>query len=249
MIIQVEDLVVVLKEQEILHRVNLNVPQGKTIVILGQSGSGKTVLLKTILGLIRPQQGKLMIFGQDMFRIEDEHLFNIRKKTGMVFQSSALFDSMSVWENVGFSLLEHSGLSEKEVRKQAEDTLAAVGLDDAADKMPEELSGGMKKRVGIARALIGRPQLLLYDEPTAGLDVIISASIIKLMEKIHAEFSTTELIVTHDLAIARNLADHIAVLHEGKILAAGDWEQLKNSENEFVRYFLNIGEPYEKENA
>jgi len=248
MIIQIEDLVVMLKEHEILHGISLNIPEGKTFVILGQSGSGKTVLLKTLLGLIQPYKGKLVIFGQDMFNIDDEYLFNIRKKTGMVFQSSALFDSMSVWENVGFFLLEHSDLSEGEIRKQAENVLMAVGLEGIADKMPEELSGGMKKRVGIARALISRPQLLLYDEPTAGLDVIISSSIIKLMKKIHTEFSTTELIVTHDLAIARNLADDIAVIHEGKILAVGRWEDLKNSEIEFVRYFLNIGEYYENKN-
>lgn len=249
MIIQIEDLIVVLKEREILHGLNLNISEGKTTVILGQSGSGKTVLLKTLLGLIQPHKGKLTIFGQDMFRIKDEDLFNIRKKTGMVFQSSALFDSMSVWENVGFFLLEHSNLSEKEVRKKAEEAMKAVGLEDIADKTPEELSGGMKKRVGIARALIGKPQLLLYDEPTAGLDVIIAASIIKLMKKIHTEFSTTDLIVTHDLSIARDLADHIAIIHQGKIIAAGDWEQLKNSENEFVRYFIKIGEPYEKKNS
>jgi phospholipid/cholesterol/gamma-HCH transport system ATP-binding protein len=176
-----------------------------------------------------------------MFGINDEQLFNLRKKTGMVFQSSALFDSMRIWENVGFFLLEHSRLSEQEIRRQAEEVLSAVGLSDISDKMPEELSGGMKKRVGIARALISKPELLFYDEPTTGLDVITSASIIKLMKKIHRQFNTTEVIVTHDLSIARNLADKIAVIHQGEIVETGTWENLLNSKNEFIKYFFNIG--------
>ncbi|HPP66284.1 MAG TPA: ATP-binding cassette domain-containing protein [bacterium] len=247
MIINIKKLSVVLKNQEILHDLDLEVSDGETMVILGQSGSGKTVLLKTLLGLITPNKGRVEILGQDMSELDDKHLFNIRKKSGMVFQSSALFDSMSVWENVGFFLLEHSDIPENEIRKTAETFLEAVGLDDISEKMPEELSGGMKKRVGIARALASKPQILFYDEPTAGLDVITSASIIKLMKKIHSDFCTTDVIVTHDLAIARNLADHIAVIDEGTIVATGKWDQIINSGNEFVRYFLNIGDLYEKE--
>jgi len=247
MIINIKKLSVVLKNQEILHDLDLEVSDGETMVILGQSGSGKTVLLKTLLGLITPNKGRVEILGQDMSELDDKHLFNIRKKSGMVFQSSALFDSMSVWENVGFFLLEHSDIPEDEIRKTAETFLEAVGLDDISEKMPEELSGGMKKRVGIARALASKPQILFYDEPTAGLDVITSASIIKLMKKIHSDFCTTDVIVTHDLAIARNLADHIAVIDEGTIVATGKWDQIINSGNEFVRYFLNIGDLYEKE--
>jgi phospholipid/cholesterol/gamma-HCH transport system ATP-binding protein len=241
MVIEIENLRVVLKEQEILKGITMNVEKGEVVVILGPSGSGKSVFLKTLLGLISPYSGKLVVLGNDMFGINDEQLFNLRKKTGMVFQSSALFDSMRIWENVGFFLLEHSRLSEQEIRRQAEEVLSAVGLSDISDKMPEELSGGMKKRVGIARALISKPELLFYDEPTTGLDVITSASIIKLMKKIHRQFNTTEVIVTHDLSIARNLADKIAVIHQGEIVETGTWENLLNSKNEFIKYFFNIG--------
>jgi len=247
MVIEIEKLCVTLKEREILEEISLNVSENETVVILGPSGSGKTVLLKTLLGLLTPSKGKLIVLGKDMFNISREELLQLRKKTGMVFQSAALFDSMSVWENVGFYLLEFLRLSEQEIRKRAEQVLLAVGLSDVLDKMPDELSGGMRKRVGIARALISEPELLFYDEPTAGLDVITSTSITKLMKKIHREFKTTDLIVTHDLSIARHLADKIAVINEGKIIETGTWEQLLHSKNEFVKYFLNIGAAYENE--
>ncbi|MGC9065741.1 MAG: ABC transporter ATP-binding protein [Candidatus Ratteibacteria bacterium] len=247
MVIEIENLYVTLKEREILKEISLNVGENETVVILGPSGSGKTVLLKTLLGLLTPSDGKLIVLGKDMFNISREELLQLRKKTGMVFQSAALFDSMSVWENVGFYLLEFLRLPEQEVRRRAEQILFAVGLSDVLDKMPDELSGGMRKRVGIARALIGEPEILFYDEPTAGLDVITSTSITKLMKKIHREFKTTDLIVTHDLSIARHLADKIAVINEGKIIETGTWEQLLYSKNEFVKYFLNIGAVYENE--
>ncbi|MCM8764252.1 MAG: ATP-binding cassette domain-containing protein [Candidatus Omnitrophica bacterium] len=246
MIIKIENLYVRLGDRDILKGVNFNVSRGENFVILGPSGSGKTVLLKTLLGLMKPSSGKLVVLGHDMFNITDKELFEIRKKTGMVFQNAALFDSMMVWENVGFALIEHLKLSKEEIRKKAQQALMAVGLFDILDKIPEQLSGGMRKRVGIARALIGEPEILFYDEPTAGLDVITSSGILNLMKKIHSEFSTTDVIVTHDLTIARDFADRIAIINDGVILATGRWEELLKSENDFVKYFLNVGADHEK---
>lgn len=248
MIIEIEDLYVRLKENEILKGISLNVFKGESVVILGPSGSGKTVFLKTLLGLVKPYSGKLMIFGHDMFSITNKELFEIRKKMGMVFQNSALFDSMKVWENVGFFLIEHSNLSEEEIRQKSLKMLQAVGLSDVLDRMPEELSGGMRKRVGIARALISEPEILFYDEPTAGLDVITAMSIIGLMGKIHNDFKTTDIIVTHDLSIAKRFADKIAIINEGRIIETGNWLQLIRSEDSFVKSFLQIGEAYENKN-
>ncbi|MCM8822495.1 MAG: ATP-binding cassette domain-containing protein [Candidatus Omnitrophica bacterium] len=238
MIIETENLYVRLGDTDILKGFNFNVSRGENFVILGPSGSGKTVLLKTLLGLIRPSSGRLVVLGHDMFNITDEELFELRRKTGMVFQNAALFDSMTVWENVGFSLLEHSKLSEEEIRQKAQDVLLAVGLSDILDKMPEELSGGMRKRVGIARALMVEPEILFYDEPTAGLDVITASSILSLMKNIHSQFNTTDVIVTHDLTIARDFADRIVVINEGEILAAGRWDDLLTSDNDFVNKML-----------
>lgn len=242
MIIEIRNLNVKLKDKEILKDINLGVENGESIVILGPSGSGKTVLIKTMLGLIKPTSGILKVLGHDMFNISTKELFELRRKTGMVFQNAALFDSLLVWENVGFSLIEHLKLPEDEIHRRVHEVLSAVGLPDVMDKMPEELSGGMKKRVGIARALIFKPQLLFYDEPTTGLDVITSASIVNLIKEIHQQFKTTDVIVTHDLLIARKLADRIAVINNGEVLGTGKWEELSRSENEFIKNFLNAGE-------
>ncbi len=247
MIIEIRNLSVKLKEREILREISLDIEDGQSFVILGPSGSGKTVLLKTMLGLIKPDSGTLRVLGHDMSDIGSKELFDLRRKTGMVFQNAALFDSMTVWENVGFSLIEHLKLPEEEVRKHVKEVLSAVGLDDVMDKMPEELSGGMRKRVGIARALIFQPRIIFYDEPTAGLDVITSTSILNLMGRIHKQFNTTDVIVTHDLMIGRKLADRIAVINNGEILGTGRWQDLLKSENEFIRYFLNAGEIYENQ--
>lgn len=248
MIIEIRDLFVKLKDREILKKINFDIEDGQNFVILGPSGSGKTVLLKTMLGLIKPVSGSLKVLGYNMSGISLKELSELRRKTGMVFQNAALFDSLTIWENVGFSLIEHLKLPEEKVRKQVQEVLSAVGLTDVMDKMPEELSGGMRKRVGIARALIFKPRVIFYDEPTAGLDVITSASILKLMGKIHKEFETTDVIVTHDLTIGKRLADRIAVIYNGEILGTGKWEELLKSENEFIRYFLNAGEIYENRN-
>ncbi|MCM8825495.1 MAG: ATP-binding cassette domain-containing protein [Candidatus Omnitrophica bacterium] len=239
MIIETEDLCVRLGARDILKGINLKVSRAEYFVILGPSGSGKTVLLKTFLGLIRSFSGKLRVLGHDMFRIKYKELLQLRRKIGMVFQNAALFDSMKVWENVGFSFLEHSNLPEEEIRVKTRRVLEAVGLFDVLDKMPEELSGGMRKRVGIARALIGEPEVLFYDEPTAGLDVVTSSSILNLMKNIHSQFNTTDIIVTHDLTIARDFADKIAIINEGKILATGRWDDLLKSNDEFIKTMLH----------
>ncbi len=245
MVIEAEKLFVRIQEEEILRGIDLFIQEGETVVLLGPSGSGKTVFLKVLLGLIKPYSGRLSVLGYDMFNISRSQLFELRKKTGVVFQSAALFDSMRVWENVGFALIEHTKMPHDEIRRQVQQVLEAVGLSDVMDRRPEELSGGMRKRVGIARALIMKPQLLFYDEPTTGLDVITASSILNLMEDLHKRFKTTEIIVTHDLSIARKFADRIAVINQGKIIRTGRWQDYVNSKDDFVRNFFKIGVSHE----
>jgi phospholipid/cholesterol/gamma-HCH transport system ATP-binding protein len=166
----------------------------------------------------------------------------------MVFQSAALFDSLSIWENVGFFLLEHTNKEETEIRERAAEALGAVGLEGILDSKPEQLSGGMRKRVGIARALISKPQVIFYDEPTAGLDVLTADSIVRLIKKIHSQYKTTDVIVIHDIALARRLADRIAVIDEGSIVITGTWDEVVQFQHPLIRRFLSIGGDYEETN-
>jgi len=244
--ITIQDLSVSLGGKEILKNLSFTLEEGESFVILGSSGSGKTVLLRTLAGLIRPYTGTIEIFGNNIARMTRDEKRALRERTAMVFQSSALFDSMTVWENVGFYLIEHSDLSFSEIRRRADEVLREVGLEDVLDLKPEELSGGMKKRVGIARALIGEPKVLFYDEPTAGLDPLTSQSIIRLIAELHKKHYTTELLVTHDLEIAKKVADRIAVLNRGEIQALGTWKSLVESEHPFVQKFIRAGGLYEE---
>ncbi len=226
-------------ENQVLRGLDLNIEEGETIVVIGQSGCGKSVLLKTIVGLLIPDKGEIHFENVSLKRISKRELYKIRKRIGMVFQSSALFDSLSVWENVGLALLEHSRLPYKEVRQIATEKLALVGLRDVEEKYPAELSGGMKKRVGIARAIAMEPQFVLYDEPTTGLDPIIADRINELILELQEKLNITTVAVTHDMTSAYKIADRIAMMYDGKIIFDGSPEEMQKTENPYVQQFIN----------
>ncbi len=224
--------------KSVLRGVNLRIEPGETVVIIGQSGSGKSVLLKHIVGLIDPDDGSILIDGIDITTLNRKKLFELRMRFGMVFQGAALFDSYTVEENVGLAMREHTDLPDEEVARIAKEKLHMVGLDGIGDKRPAELSGGMKKRVGFARAIAMDPKCVLYDEPTTGLDPINADVINNLIVKLSNELHITSIVVTHDLASAYKVADRIVMLHEGKILFDGTPEQVKSAHNAVVRQFI-----------
>ena len=241
-IIKVENLKVDFEGKRVLNGVNIGINKGESIVIVGSSGCGKTVLLKTILGLIQPVEGEIYIFGKNILKIPEEEVLKIRKEIGMVFQNSALFDSMNVWQNVGFYYLYHTEMKEEKIREKVRKVLKDVELENVEELMPEQLSGGMKKRVSIARALISEPKILFYDEPTTGLDPITSESITRLMKDIHRKFKTTTITVTHDVKLASVISDRIALLENGKIAEIGTFEELRRkSTNPLIRSFVEMG--------
>ena len=241
-IIKVENLKVDFEGKRVLNGVNIGINEGESIVIVGSSGCGKTVLLKTILGLIQPVEGEIYIFGKNILKIPEEEVLKIRKEIGMVFQNSALFDSMNVWQNVGFYYLYHTEMKEEKIREKVRKVLKDVELENVEELMPEQLSGGMKKRVSIARALISEPKILFYDEPTTGLDPITSESITRLMKDIHRKFRTTTITVTHDVKLASVISDRIALLENGKIAEVGTFEELRRkSTNPLIRSFVEMG--------
>jgi phospholipid/cholesterol/gamma-HCH transport system ATP-binding protein len=224
--------------KHVLQGVNLQVEQGESLVIIGGSGSGKSVLLKHIIGLLHPDQGQVLVNSIDLSDLDEEDLNEMRKKFGMLFQSSALFDSMKVWENVGFGLKRHTNLSDKEIRKIAVQKLRMVGLVGIESVMPSELSGGMRKRVGLARAIAMEPELLLYDEPTTGLDPIMADAINDLIKKMNAKLNVTSVAITHDMKSAFKIADTIAMLYNGVIIEKGSPDSIKNSQNPIIRQFV-----------
>jgi phospholipid/cholesterol/gamma-HCH transport system ATP-binding protein len=223
----------------ILKGVNLTVNKGEDLVILGRSGSGKSVTIKCIVGLIEPDKGEIKVFDENVLHLNKNELNEIRVKIGFLFQSGALYDSMSVRENLAFTLKKHNrDLNKDEVDNQVMEALESVGLSDAIDKMPSELSGGMQKRIGLARTLILKPEIILYDEPTTGLDTITSREISELILDIKHKRKTTSIIITHDMACAKLTADRIMVLKEGVIHAEGTYEELEKSDDEWVRSFF-----------
>jgi phospholipid/cholesterol/gamma-HCH transport system ATP-binding protein len=225
-------------ELQVLRGINLTVEKGESMTVIGGSGSGKSVLLKHVIGLLFPDKGRVMVGGQVLNDLDEYGLNELRKKFGMLFQMAALFDSLPVWENVGFSLKQHTKMSEREIRKVATEKLALVGLKDIEDKMPVELSGGMKKRVGLARAIAMDAEIILYDEPTTGLDPIAADAINDLIVSLRKKLGVTSVSITHDMHSAYKISDRIAMLYKGEILEIGTPEQIKNTTNPIVHQFI-----------
>lgn len=223
---------------KVLDHLNLNINTGETTVIIGRSGCGKSVLLKHIIGIMRPDSGQILIDGKDMTRMDEKELHALRMKFGMLFQGAALFDSLNVLGNVGFGMIEHMNSPEEEIRKRVKECLALVGLKSIEGKKPAELSGGMKKRVGLARAICLRPQIMLYDEPTTGVDPIAGDAINDLIIELHNELKVTSVAVTHDMTSAYKIAGRIAMLYNGKIIIVGTPDEIKNTKDPIVHQFI-----------
>jgi len=224
--------------KDVLRGVNLKVKKGDSVVVIGGSGSGKSVLLKHIIGLLIPDSGTVIIDSTDLSELNEDGLHDIRKKFGMLFQSAALFDSMKVWENVGFGLKRHTHLTDTEIKETAVQKLKMVGLVGVEDVMPSELSGGMRKRVGLARAIAMTPEILLYDEPTTGLDPIMADAINDLIIKMREELHVTSVTITHDMKSAYKIADTIAMLYNGVIIAEGSPVEIEHTSDPVVRQFV-----------
>ncbi len=226
-------------EQKVLDKLDLTIEKGKTTVIVGRSGVGKSVLLKHMIGLIEPDEGSVIVDDVDITKLGLKELNKIRRKFGMLFQEAALFDSLNVFENVAFPLREHTRLSEEEIEKRVTEKLHLVGLEeDVKEKFPSELSGGMKKRVGLARAIALDPEILLFDEPTTGLDPIMAATIDSLIINAHKTLNLTCVVISHDIPSAFRIAHKICMLHDGKIIFEGSVDEFENSDNEIVQKFL-----------
>ncbi len=225
-------------QNHVLQGVNLSIPEGKITVIIGRSGEGKSVLLKHIIGLLSPDAGQVLVDGADLSTLRGRALTEMRMKFGMLFQGAALFDSMSVEDNVAFPLREHTRLSPKEISSRVKEKLHLVGLDGIEDRMPSQLSGGMRKRVGLARAVILEPEILLYDEPTTGLDPILADSIDRLIVRMEESLGITSVVISHDIERALKYAHTVAMLHDGKIVAQGSPDDILVAEDPLVRQFL-----------
>jgi len=238
-LIDIIDLHKSFNSQKVLRGVNLKIEGGKINVIIGRSGEGKTVLLKHIIGLLKPDKGRILVEGEDITSMGLGNINRVRRKFGMLFQNGALFDSLNVFENVAFPLREHTKLSESEIKEIVRQKLKEVGLEGIEDKMPAELSGGMRKRVGLARALTLNPQIILFDEPTSGLDPIMAEHINELIIETHRRSKNTFLVITHDIASSFKIAHKMAMLHEGVIIEEGSPEDFKNSPNPVVQQFIN----------
>lgn len=238
--IKVENVHKYFKDRHILKDINLEINKGETLVIIGGSGSGKSTLLKLLIGLLKPEEGQIFINDEEISQMDERQLDKIRLNMGMVFQYSALFDSMTVGDNVGFGLYEHSKLPKKRIQEIIEEKLKMVELSGFADFMPNELSGGMKKRVSLARAIAFEPEILLYDEPSSGLDPVTSAKIDDLIVQMQKVLGVTSVVVTHDMKSAFYIADKIAMLYEGKIIAIGTPEEIKNFPDDRVQEFINV---------
>lgn len=225
--------------QKVLNGINLEIEKGKTTVIIGKSGGGKTVLLKHLIGLIKPDEGEIWINGAEITQLKDKELNEIRVGFGMLFQEAALFDSMDVFDNIAFPLREHTKKSEKEIERIVEEKLKHVGLLRFGDKMPSELSGGMRKRVGLARALALDPDIILFDEPTSALDPIISLTILDLIKETQTRLNKTYVVISHDIMGMFRIADKVALLSDGKIIEYGTPYEVRRSMNEVTMEFLN----------
>ncbi len=236
--IRVENLYKRFGLQEVLRGVTLEVATGEIMAIIGRSGSGKTVLLKHLLGLLHPDAGRIVVDGTDITHLRGTALEPVRRRYGVVFQGGALFDSMSVFDNVAFPLREKTRLSGAEIRERVEEKLARVGLSEMGHKNPAEISGGMRKRVGIARALVTEPEIVFFDEPTTGLDPILVNTMHHLIRELHQKLRFTAVIVSHEIPEIFDVADRIAVLHDGVIVEAGPSRAIQDSSNPLVQHFI-----------
>ena len=238
-VIQVDGLYKTFGTNRVLENFDLDLYRGESLVVLGKSGSGKSVLIKCIIGLIRPDRGSIRVLGEDVLSMNHLELDRIRMKVGFLFQSNALYDSMTVRENLEFPLRRHSvHLNQQEVNALVVEALQNVGLEHTIDMMPAELSGGMRKRIALARTLILKPEIMLYDEPTTGLDAITGLEIINLMNTIGKKYQTSSIIITHDMKCVQLAAQRIAILIDKKCYVTGTYEELKNSEDEKIRPFF-----------
>ncbi len=238
-IISIKNLHKSFGKNEVLKGINLTVNKGEDLVILGRSGSGKSVTIKCLVGLVEVDKGEINVFGTEITNLKDNALNPIRMRIGFMFQNGALYDSMSVRQNLAFTLKHHTkDLTEDQIEKQIIEALENVGLKEAIDKMPAELSGGMRKRIGLARTLIVEPEIILYDEPTSGLDTITSRGISELILSVQQKFKTTSIIITHDMACAKITGNRIMILNNGIIYAEGTYAELEKSKDEWVRSFF-----------
>ena len=227
-------------DQPVLQDISLVAREGETIAIVGESGAGKSIALKLILRLLVPEQGRVMIDGEDITHLSFEEALKVRQKMGMVFQGAALFDSLSTFENVAYPLREHTELSDDEIEDRVREKLEFVDLeaDEVMDKLPSELSGGMRKRVGIARGMANNPEIMLYDEPTSGLDPLTTGTITRLIQKLQKELGVTSLVVSHDIRSVFRMATKVALLHDHRIVYFGTPEEMSGAEEPYIRDFL-----------
>ncbi len=238
--IEIRNLKKKINYKSVLKGVNLNIEDGKITVIIGRSGCGKTVLVKHIIGLMKPDSGEILMDGKRIDNLSHKEWNVIRKNFAMLFQGSALFDSMSVFQNLALPLFEHTELPLADIKKKVEEKLSLVGMSGMQEKMPSELSGGMKKRVGLARAIIMEPKYIIYDEPTTGLDPITAETVDNLIIKLKSELKLTSLVVTHDIQSVYKIADKVAMLHNGMIIFTGSVDEIKNCKNLVVKEFIEV---------
>jgi phospholipid/cholesterol/gamma-HCH transport system ATP-binding protein len=227
-------------EKDILKEVNLNIRKAENLVVLGKSGSGKSTIIKCMVRLMEPDEGEIFIFGKDMADVDYEELNRIRTKVGFLFQGNALYDSMTVYENLAFPLRHHKKeMGKEKIDELIREVLENVGLPDAGNQMPSELSGGMSKRIGLARTLILKPEIMLYDEPTTGLDTVTAREISQLMLDMQHKYKISSMIITHDIPCAKMTADRIVMLNEGFIVAEGTYEELEKKDDEWIKSFFS----------
>lgn len=238
-VIHIEGLKKSFGDKEVLRNINLDVHKGENVVVLGRSGSGKSVTIQCVVGKLTPDEGELTVFGEDVASMNERELKELRTRIGFLFQGGALYDSMTVRENMEFPLTRVLKIRDQdEIDKRVEDVLESVGLADAIDKMPSDLSGGMRKRAGLARTLIVNPEIMLYDEPTTGLDPMTSREISQLIMDVRKKYKTTSIIITHDMDCARITADRVVIMHEGEYIAEGTFDELKNSKDKLICSFF-----------
>jgi phospholipid/cholesterol/gamma-HCH transport system ATP-binding protein len=237
--IEIQSLTKSFGRKAVLRGINLSIRKGETLAVIGQSGSGKSVLIKHMIGLMQPDQGKILIDGTDICCLSEKAMYDVRRKFGLLFQAAALFDSLTVAKNVSFGLERYRNYSADKIREIVKDSLDKVGLRDVEELMPYELSGGMKKRVGLARAIAYGPEIMLYDEPSTGIDPIRADAINDLIIRTQKEMNVTSVVITHDMTSAYKVADRIAMLYNGEIVQMGAPEEIKNSVNPIVQQFIH----------